>query len=439
METRVLVVPGGTAPGAVAMAHAALHKLVELHEERLRDPDHPAPHTVVVLRAPEDVAPSTLRGASTAAADAFPEDSHPEVHRRLLEDPQLLDDIDLVIPTSGSTSGSPRLVGLSIETLLASAEATHEALEGPGRWILALPAHHIAGAMVLLRAAAHEIPPAIVDTTSGFSPRDLLPAITSATRDDLPSYLSLVPMQLRACLDSDDEVREALTRLTAVLVGGAGTEPELLEAARAAGIRVHTTYGMTETAGGCVYDGVPLPGVTVRAVDIDGQSRLAITGPTLMTRHLDGPSPFLEEAGVKWLLTGDLGQINAAGEVEFLGRADEVITSGGLSIAPDPVRRATASAPGVVEACILGVPDERWGEIVTAAVTADPRPVGAEEVEAFARALRDHVGSIVGRVMAPRLVVILDDMPRRSSGKTDRHAVAELVAQRLDGPDAWRR
>ena len=184
-DLRLLVVPRGTSPASVAMAHASLHKLVELHEEREVDPNHPAPRTVVVIRDPAQVPPSSLRAAVTTPREAFPPELYPELADRI-DDPNLFDGIDLVLASSGS-SGEPQLVGLSIEALLASVKASHSALGGPGRWILALASHHIAGAQVLMRAAATEISPQIVDCTHGFNPQDLLPAIAAATSDpELP-------------------------------------------------------------------------------------------------------------------------------------------------------------------------------------------------------------------------------------------------------------
>ena len=112
------------------MAHASLHKLAELHEERQADPDHPAPHTVVVIRDPELVPPSSLRTAATTPREAFPPELYPELADRI-DAPALFDDIDLVLASSGS-SGEPRLVGLSIDALMASVKATHSVLGGPG-------------------------------------------------------------------------------------------------------------------------------------------------------------------------------------------------------------------------------------------------------------------------------------------------------------------
>jgi len=461
---RILLVPGGTTPGAVAMAYASLHKLVELHEERAADPGHPAPHTVVVLRDPATVDRATLRGSATTPAQAFP-----GLDPTAAADPRLLDDIDVVLQTSGSSTGTPHLVGLSVAALIASAESTHRALAGAGRWILALPAHHVAGTQVLFRAALAGTSPQIVDTTHGFDPARLPTAVAGATQDpDVPGYLSLVPTQLRACLEAGPEVTGALTRLAAVLVGGSGADPSMLGRARELGIPVHTTYGMTETAGGCVYDGRPLPGVAVRTVEVDGHPRLAIAGPMLMTRYLDGASPFIDEGGARWLLTGDLGRVTPSGTVEVLGRSDDVIVSGGLSIAPAPVRRAVLDTPGVLDAWILDLPDRRWGSVVAAAVvtapgvlrpdvphpaaaaddgTAPTRTVRVEEpattpdphLSDLALAIREHVGEVLGRAEAPRVVVALDALPMLPTGKVDPRALRSAVEERIGTRAAWRR
>lgn len=433
---RILVVPGGTSAGAVALANASIHKLVELYEERAADPNHPAPHTVVVLREPESVSPATLRGSAATPQEAFPEERYPGLAREIDQDPAFFDGIDLVVPTSGSSAGAPRLVGLSTEALIASAKATEQALNGPGRWILALPTHHIAGAMVLLRAAVAETNPQIVDTSEGFSPEALLPAVRGATQDDMPGYLSLVPTQLSQCLDAE-QVVEALRSLSAILVGGAATNQQLLARAREAGLRVRTTYGMTETAGGCVYDGLPLPGTSVRAVDWDGRTRLAINGPTLMTRYLDADSPFFEEGGHRWLLTGDLGIIRASGTVEVRGRADDVIVSGGLSIAPGLVRHAVRSHEGISDAWIMATPDAKWGHVVTALVIPERMPSDSLEMAKLGSSVREHAAAHIGRAQAPRRVVAIDSLPYLGYDKIDRAAAADAATRAAGTAREW--
>lgn len=433
---RILVVPGGTSAGAVALANASIHKLVELYEERAADPNHPAPHTVVVLREPESVSPATLRGSAATPQEAFPEERYPGLAREIDQDPAFFDGIDLVVPTSGSSAGAPRLVGLSTEALIASAKATELALNGPGRWILALPTHHIAGAMVLLRAAVAETNPQIVDISEGFSPEALLPAVRGATQDDMPGYLSLVPTQLSQCLDAE-QVVEALRSLSAILVGGAATNQQLLARAREAGLRVRTTYGMTETAGGCVYDGLPLPGTSVRAVDWDGRTRLAINGPTLMTRYLDADSPFFEEGGHRWLLTGDLGIIRASGTVEVRGRADDVIVSGGLSIAPGLVRHAVRSHEGISDAWIMATPDAKWGHVVTALVIPERMPSDSLEMAKLGSSVREHAAAHIGRAQAPRRVVAIDSLPYLGYDKIDRAAAADAATRAAGTAREW--
>jgi len=136
---RILVVPGGTAISAVALANASIHKLVELYEERQADPNHPAPHTVVFLRDPALVPPATLRGSAATPEQASPEEDYPGLANHIKNDPHFFDGVDLVLSTSGSSAGKPRLVGLSTDALMSSVKATELALGGPGRWIDAGP------------------------------------------------------------------------------------------------------------------------------------------------------------------------------------------------------------------------------------------------------------------------------------------------------------
>lgn len=337
----------------------------------------------------------------------------------------------VALATSGS-SGAPRLVALALDAVQASAAATRERLGGDDRWLVALPIHHVAGWQILVRAAlAGPTPPAVLDTTAGFSAQRLADLVTRTS----PRYTSLVPTQLVRVLQ-DDAATATLTSLEAILVGGAAAPGDLLRRAREAGLAVVETYGMTETGGGCVYDGTPLDGVEVAAVD----GRLEISGPVLATGYLtpdgdvldsDGAdgSGFVVRAGRRLLRTPDLGSIDATGRVEVLGRADRVIVTGGIKVHPGPVERALLATGSVAEAVVVGVPDDEWGSAVAALVV--PAAGGAAPDLA---SLREAVATRLGREQAPRCVIAVAELPLIGPGKIDRAAAARLVADILSGP-----
>ncbi|MDQ1200141.1 o-succinylbenzoate--CoA ligase [Rhodococcus sp. SORGH_AS_0303] len=320
----------------------------------------------------------------------------------------------MVLATSGST-GTPKGALLGAAALRASAAATHTRLGGPGQWLLALPAHHIAGMQVVLRslAAGHE--PAVVDVSTGFDPAHLVRAVASMSGPR--RYTSLVPTQMVKALDRPDAVA-ALASLDAVLLGGAATPAPVLDRALAAGITVVRTYGMSETCGGCVYDGVPLDGVTV-GLEADGRVRLG--GPTLANGYRGMPDhPAFAEAG--WFRTDDLGRLQGD-RLQILGRADDAITTGGLTVVPRVVEDAVAGIDGVAECVVVGVPDPRLGERVGALVVLRPG------VELSPESLRAAVADALGPAAAPRQVLFVDALPARGPGKVDRAAArTTLVA-----------
>ncbi|MGO1318409.1 MAG: AMP-binding protein, partial [Cellulomonadaceae bacterium] len=217
----------------------------------------------------------------------------------------LPEDAALVVATSGST-GTPRGVVLTAPALRASADATRAHLGGPGQWLLALPTTHVAGLQVLVRSVLDGTRP--VTLPGGpFRPQTFAQAMSQMGTER--RYASLVPTQLRRLLAASPETGalDALRTLDAVLVGGAALSPDLADRARAAGVRVVRTYGMTETCGGCVYDGRPLEGVVV-ATGPDG--RLRIAGPMLAAGYLGDPAAtarsFVADGGRRWLVTQDL-------------------------------------------------------------------------------------------------------------------------------------
>ena len=332
------------------------------------------------------------------------------------------DDVALVAVTSGTsgTTGAPKGALLTAAALTASASATHDRLGGPGSWLLALPPYHIAGLQVLVRSVLAGSLPVELDVSTGFDIAELPSAVGrlgSGRR-----YTSLVAAQLAKALTSP-AATAALAELDAVLLGGGPAPRQVLDAAAAAGIAVVRTYGMSETAGGCVYDGVPLDGVRLR-VPADG--RIVIGGATLAKgyRNPVDPDPFAEPG---WFRTDDLGAVDDAGVLTVLGRADDAISTGGLTVLPQPVEAALCTHPAVSDCAVFGLADDRLGQrVVAAIVVSDGCPPPTLD------ALRTHVTGTLDATAAPRELHIVDALPRRGIGKVDRTALARRLARAGD-------
>ena len=414
--------------------------------------------------------------------------------------------VDMVLRTSGSTTGTGKLVGVSMDALVASARATHKRLGGPGIWVLALPAYHAAGVQVLVRAAVAGTHVFNAYKEGGFDPQHLAQVIDAAcaaaadcdagssfdddavsscaggaggeaegvlAADDsgraCPVYTSLVPTQLRRALD-DAQLRGALARLDAVLIGGAAADAQLLEQAKAAGIKVITTYGMSETCGGCVYDGQPLPGVSM---DVDqATGAIWLSGPMLATGYLgdeeltrrcfvsrpqaqvaEGTSDAgntasaaeSAEAGAggpgagsdagageparRWFITSDRGHI-VDGRLQVLGRLDDVIISGGIKVEPSPIEALLALNPLVSECAVVGLPDPTWGQVVTAVVVpASMLGLGRVDEGAIVSQIRVYLEQKLSGAQCPKQVLLADALPYKGIGKVDRRALAQSLAR----------
>jgi len=311
-------------------------------------------------------------------------------------DAGVADDTAVIIVTSGST-GEPKGVELSAAALCHSARASLARLgaadgRDAGGWLCCLPVTHVAGLQVLVRSLLSS------------SERTVAPTLTAtALSESGCSYVSVVPTQLVRLLDEPGGAA-ALAEFAAVLVGGAAAPAGLLDRARAAGVRAVTTYGMSETCGGCVYDGVPLDGVTVRAA---GDGLLRISGPVLMNRYRGGP-----DLGDEFV-TADLGYVRD-GRVVVRGRADDVINTGGHKVVPGEVAAVLESCPGVLEVVVVGRADPEWGQRVTAVVVpADPDDPPSLEL------LRIHVSKRLPRYACPSEVVLTRAIPVLASGKPD--------------------
>ncbi|GAA2036998.1 o-succinylbenzoate--CoA ligase [Agromyces tropicus] len=336
------------------------------------------------------------------------------------------DDVALVVETSGSTA-APKRVMLSGAALRASARATSHWFGGVhGQWLLALPATYIAGVQVLVRSLVAGTEPAVLGS-GGFTPAAFVEA--ARTLDpDRPWFTSLVPVQLARLVEAagdDRAVRAALGSFERILLGGQAAPAGLVDQAAALGARVHRTYGSSETAGGCVYDGTPLDRVDVRIVD--GEVQLA--GPMLAEGYLGDPErterTFMVDAdGRRWYRTGDLGSLDDDGRLRITGRADDVMISGGVKVVLGEVERAVHAVDGFADAVVVAVPDPEWGEraaVVGAGAAA--RATGALDA---LRTATDAAGlPPAGR---PVRIVVVDELPRLATGKPDRVAASALAA-----------
>ena len=335
------------------------------------------------------------------------------------------DDLAVVVGTSGST-GSPKLAMLTADALRASAGATHDRLGGPGQWLLTLPAHHVAGLQVLLRSLDAGTEPVVVDLVDGFTPTAFV-AATSRLDTGVRRYTSLVPTQLARLLGHAGSV-EAMASHDAVIVGGAAMPPGLRARAEAAGVRVVATYGMSETCGGCVYDGRPFPCTDV-ALDEDGRVRLG--GATLAAGYLGRPdltaAAFVTGAdGIRRFLTDDVGRVDDEGRLHVDGRLDDLINTGGLKVAPRVVEEAIAAhVPGVREVVVVGTPHPEWGQAVSALVVVEP---GASTDTVTAADLRARLRGVLPAHALPVRVLQAAEVPVTGPGKPDRRSIAAMFA-----------
>jgi O-succinylbenzoic acid--CoA ligase len=309
----------------------------------------------------------------------------------------------LVVETSGSTA-EPKRVVLSRAALRASADATASRLGGHGQWLLNLPPTYVAGLQVLFRSVRAGAVPAVQDG-------DLAAAATAMTGER--RYVSLVPTQLHRMLDHASST-EALRTFTTVLVGGAAVPPDLRRRAADAGVHVVATYGMSETCGGCVYDGMPLDGV---GVVVGAQGRIRLRGAVLFDGYDGRPDLTAEVMRDGWFVTSDLGRLDEDGRLQVLGRVDDVVVTGGVNVPAPVVAARLREHPGVAAAEVVGVPDDEWGQRLVAFVVG---PLTLEDA-------RSWVAERHPRTCAPRQLVALDAVPLLDNGKVDRRRLQELA------------
>jgi O-succinylbenzoic acid--CoA ligase len=376
--------------------------------------------TATLLRACEEAElPAALAAALDGGAPVAPLPTDPVERARAVQALRLDEPADadaaVVVLSSGSTA-EPKAVVLSAAAIRAGATATHDRLGGPGHWLLPLPSHYVAGLMPLARA--HLGGTSVVRVARDLSD---LPAV------DLPSgrrYLSVVPTQLLRALERPDLVA-ALAGLDAVLVGGGAVDAAVLHRARSAGIPCVTTYGMSETCGGCVYDGVPLDGVDV---GVDEDDRISVCGPVLFSGYRGRPDLTAAAFESGCFRTADRGgwltERDGTHRLEVLGRVDDVVVSGGYNVDLFAVEHRALAWPerGTAEIVVVGVPHAEWGVEVVAVCDA-PLPYDA---------LRAWVRAELPVFAAPRRLVVLDRLPRTASDKVDRRRLQQDLAEPED-------
>jgi len=319
----------------------------------------------------------------------------------------------IVIRTSGST-GEPKDVVLSHAAIVASARASLDRLGGAGGWLLAMPVTGVGGLQVLVRSALAGLQP--VHAAEHPSLGAAIAAIPGERR-----YASLVPTQVHRLVEAGEV--DVLRSLDALLIGGAAVPPDLLAAL--SGVTVVRTYGMSETSGGCVYDGIPLDGVELR---VDPSGQVLIRGPVLFDGYAD-PAATAQVLRDGWFATADLGEIGlSSGRLRVTGRSDDVVISGGVNVSLPAVTLALRGLEGVRDAVALGVPDPEWGALVVAyVVPADAVCLDGLRLDE----VRDAVeASGLPRTWAPREIVLLDALPLLPGGKLDRQALTEPRAVR---------
>ena len=471
-------VNSGEADSAIGAFPGSLTPLPAPHKDALH------PHAVI-LSADEPANPQEiLRAFERSLTGDLPNNARDNQDPRgRIEDPE---SIALVVGTSGST-GAPKQTALSVRALRASARATERFFadypsagsakpqratsEVPAQWLLALPAHYVAGAQVLARSAlAGTAPVVAASVTDGvsFTPEVFLNAAErlSCARQ----FVSLVPTQVHKLLEAAEaspvlgsEIYDALGQFTGILLGGAPASASLLAAARELGLNMVTTYGSAETAGGCVYSGVALPGVRLRVIPEDAGlldssvagdasaggtpniGRVWLGGEHLASGYMGDSARtashfFVDADGCRWYRTDDYGSLTptapnapedeGAPMLNIVGRSDDVIITGGVKVSARAVAAVLESHPAVREAAVMGIPDARWGSAVAAAITlrgASGAQSASDTSGVTCDILREFCTDKLGAAGAPKYLRIFADFPTASTGKPDRRAIYSML------------
>jgi O-succinylbenzoic acid--CoA ligase len=311
-----------------------------------------------------------------------------------------------VVTTSGTTA-APKGVELTTAGLTAMGTGFARAFGTPAhdRWLVCLPLHHVAGLAILARAR-------VSGATVVVHPAFDLDAVATSPDAERTTLVSVVPTMLRRLLEADAPL-DAFRR---IVTGGAPLPPALRARAEAEGAVVVDAYGLSETWGGVLLDGAPIPGAEVRLADGD---EVQLRGEMVMRgyrfRAQDSAAAFTPDG---WLRTGDVGARAPDGSVRIIDRRRDFIISGGVNVSPRAVEEVLMTHPAIADVAVVGVPDEEWGERVVAHVVArDPAAAPTiDDVRRFAREL-------LPAAHLPREVVPTEEIPRTAGGKTLRRAL----------------
>lgn len=332
------------------------------------------------------------------------------IHRPEITDPERgHPDAVAVVRTSGST-GTPKQTLLTTSALAASAEATAKFIGGQGQWLLAVGTQYVAGLAVVSRSVQAGTYPVVIDP--GFRPDEFIAG--TQRLDHSFTAVSLVPTQLTRLLDHHEAIA-ALQSYSAILVGGSAIPEAITQAAHNYGLNLYTTYGMSETCGGCVYDGTPLPGVTVDTVDHHGVDRIRISGPMVAAGYFDDPGLTAAHFRNGSYLTDDYGWVDE--RVRIDGRLDDVINTGGVKVSAAKIQQVLQR--WVPNAFVVGMPDDHWGERVSAVVT------GNISEHVLAAAVRHELGAPA----VPKTWLRVDAFPMLENGKPDRLTLTTWLAK----------
>lgn len=373
--------------------------------------------------------PTTPQGVVEQILDAVRPDSPAQ--------PIESDDIAAVVTTSGST-GTPRGVLLTGDALVASATAFGTRFGTESRWVVSLPVHRIGGLMVLVRSLVHNSPYEVDPSVGGarpFAPATFAATTRRAARrsaaDGRRLMVSLVPTQIARLVEAGGLGIEALQAYDVVLSGAAATPQPLLNTLREYGIKVVVSYGMSETCGGCVFDGQPLDGVDVSlGTQNDAEpGRISIGGTVLASGYRLRPDlDALTFIGGR-VMTHDVGRLDQMGLLHVLGRLDDVVTVGGVNVALSAVESIVRHHPMIDEVAMIDVTDPEWGSLPMAYIVLRSPDLDRQSLEGE---LRHAIEQRIGRAALPRYFAYVDYLPMLDSGKVDRLALRLQATKDLE-------